>query len=187
MIEEGLPTEEDERKFYAALGKAITSWADLEEVLFAITLSILGCTRERAAIVFYRTPTIDSRVTLTSDLIHSFFPRHEPGEQPDLRVKRWKEIQGEIKDNLSVRNRLAHHPVGPVVDLYESEDGKEHEVEIGQASYISESERLRKREQPTPLGINEIRVHTRIVSRLINDLRNFRRQEFPKQPLTSVE
>jgi hypothetical protein len=177
------PTEEDEQAFFAALGKAITRWADLEAVLFEITATILDCTRERAAIVFYRTPTIDSRLTLTSDLVHSFFPRHEPGEQPDPRIKRWKDLQAEIKENLPIRNHLAHHPVGPVVDIYETPDGKGPKFEVKPASYRSASEHLRKRERsPDILGINEVEAHTAIVSRIVTDLRNFRRQKVPSQP-----
>src|ERR1700690_2260787 len=109
MIEEGMPTREDEVRFYAALGTALTNWADLEDILFRIVHAILECTRERAAIVFFRTPTLESRLTLTSDLIDSFFPRHAPGEQPDHRIKKWKEIAAEIRGQLPTRNNLAHH------------------------------------------------------------------------------
>ena len=120
MLDADFPTAEDEREFYAAVGKAITSWADLEAILFQMTHAILGCTKERAAIVFYRTPTIDSRLTLTNDLVNSFFPKHGPGEHPDPRIKRWREIQAEIREHLPDRNRLAHHPVGPTVNIYMS-------------------------------------------------------------------
>jgi hypothetical protein len=178
-----MPTEEDENKLYTAIGRAITGWAALEEVLFAITHSVLDCTEERASIVFYRTPTIDSRLTLTSDLVHSFFPRHESGEHPDPRVKRWKEIQAEIKDCMPVRNRLAHHPVGPVVEVYESADG-EHKIGVRHASYISQAEYLRRREAPSPptLTAEEIDIHAQLVSHLVHDLRNFHRQKFRKPP-----
>lgn len=187
MTDHAMPTEEDEDRFYAALGRAITRWAELEEILFEITFAILGCTRERTAIVFYRTPTLDSRLTLTSDLVHSYFPRHRPGEQPDPRVTRWKEIQAAIRMNTPVRNRLAHHPVGPIMDVYLSADGDEHKIVVKAGSYISEGERLRKREELVPLGLTEIEEHTKTVLKLINELRNFRRQEFPKPPLAPVE
>jgi hypothetical protein len=174
MLDDDLPTEEETR-FYAALGRAITAWADIEEVLFAITLFILGCTRERAAIVFYRTPSVDARISLTNDLVCSFFPKHEPGEQPDPGTKRWREIQAELRDNLPTRNRLAHHSVGPIVDL------REQEPEIIHASHLSHGERLRKGEAD-PLEINDIRAHRQVVSRIVNDLRNFYRQECRKPP-----
>ena len=181
MLDDDLPTKEDEARFFAALGRAITAWADLEDVLFAITHTILDCTKERAAIVFYRTPTIASRLTLTDDLVGSFFPKHEPGEQPDRRIKRWNEIQSEISEYLPFRNRLAHHPVGPVIGIREAA-GSEPEIEIMQATYICHSESLRRRKHPEPAGITEIRAHRQIVSRLVNDLRNFHRQEFRTPP-----
>ena len=179
MSDDDFPTPEEEEKFYAAVGRAITGWADLEEVLFRMTLSILGCTKERASIIFFsRTTTLSGRLTLTNDLVNSFFPRHEPGQQPDLRIRRWRELQKEIAEHVPVRNALAHHPVGPVVELYESPDGRAREIEIRHASYKSHDAHLAKPESsPEILGINEIRAHTQLVSRLVNDLRNFDRQE----------
>jgi hypothetical protein len=179
MSDDGLSSDVHEQKFYAAVGRAITAWADIEDVLFAITLSILGCSRDRAAIVFYRTPTIESRLTLTNDLIYSFFPKHEPGDQPDARIKRWREIQAKIREHLPVRNRLAHHPVGPVVDLRDDQN-----LEIIHASHISSAERLRKGEEQA-LEINDILVHRQIVLLIIGELRNFHRQEFRGSPSAS--
>lgn len=189
MVDDDFPTPEKESEFYEALGRAVTSWANLEEELFDIAFSILGTTMERAAIVFYRTPNLDSRLTLTDDLVHSFFPKHEPGEHPDPTLKLWREFQTEIRNNLGTRNRLAHHPTGPVVDVYESEDGAEHKIEIRQASYQSTGERLRKRERIhlDPLGIEEIRGHAQIISRLTDQLRNFRKLYFPRPLLTPIE
>jgi hypothetical protein len=56
MSGDEFPADVGEQRFYASVGMAITAWADIEDVLFAITFSILGSTRERTAIVFYRTP-----------------------------------------------------------------------------------------------------------------------------------
>jgi hypothetical protein len=182
MSQPSPPTPEEQDQFFAALGRAITDWAYLEQELFEITAKILGCTRERAAIVFYRTPTIESRITLTRDLVYSALPGHRPGEQPHPSVTIWEELQGDIKDNLSIRNRLAHHSVTHVVDIYQSEDGKEHKIEIRQASYISQTEHLRKGGQPLEaLGIEEIEAHIRVVHFLINRLRNFRAHELLAQ------
>ena len=182
---ERLPTQEEEDQFYAALGRAITDWANLESELSKLRLRLLGSTRDRAAIVFYRTPSIDSRVTLTSDLVHSFFPSHPPGAQPHPSLKEWKQLQADIKDNLPVRNRLAHHPAAPVVDLYESVDGTERKIEVRHASYMSDAEALRRREKTfEALGVEEISAHMKTLSSLINRLRNFRDGHFPPPPPT---
>src|SRR5690242_4036852 len=164
MLDDDFVTDQDENQFYAAVGRAITTWAQVEDVLFAITFSILGCSRERAAIVFYRTPTIDSRLTLTNDLIDSFFPKHEGGDKPDARVKRWREIQTLLREHLPIRNRLAHHPVGPVVDLRDDNN-----FQIIYASHISSGERLRKGEVE-PLELAEIRAHRQTVLMILNEL-----------------
>jgi hypothetical protein len=178
MIEEGTPIYADEERFFAAVGKAITRWADLEDVLFKITHGILGCSRERAAIVFYRTPTIDARLTLTADLIASFLPRHAPGDQPDSIMKQWKELEKDVRDRLQTRNRLAHHPAGAVVLISPTDDWS-----IVTGSYPSEGERLRKRqEEPQPLVIEEVRTHIQVVGRLISCLDNFQRLHLPKSP-----
>jgi hypothetical protein len=63
MVDDDMPTEDDKRSFFYALGRAITAWADLEEILFAMVHDILDCSKERTAIVFYRTPTIDARLS----------------------------------------------------------------------------------------------------------------------------
>ena len=188
MGEPTYPSLEHQDQFYAALGRAITDWANLEAELFEITASILGCARERAAVVFYRTPTIDSRLTLTSDLIKSLLPRHLPGKHPPPLAKEWKVLQSDIKDNLPIRNRLAHDPAAPVVNVYKSIDGKVLKKRIRQASYMSETQRLRNPDQPlNALGIEDIRAHITVVSSLINCLRNFRDVAFAKPPKASGE
>jgi hypothetical protein len=139
----------------------------------------------RAAIVFYRTPTIDSRVTLTSDLVESLWPRRKSGEHPSDLEKDWKGLQSDIKDHLPTRNRLAHDPASLVFDFYEAANAPEYKIEVRQASYMSETQRLRKPYQPlNAIGIEEIEAHMKIVSSLINRLRNFRDAAFPKPPAT---
>jgi hypothetical protein len=178
MADDAVPTlEEEQREFYEAVGRAITGWAELEDVLFQMTMVILGCSKERAAIVFYRTPTIDSRLTLTSDLINSFFPRHKAGEPLDPRIGSWRELQADIKEHLHTRNRLAHHQVGTIVQVYEDRSGGAL-FDLVHASYASPSELLRKPGQSLdPLTITDVQRHIEIISKLANRLRNFDRRE----------
>jgi hypothetical protein len=179
MIEEGMPTEEDETRFYAALGRAITNWAELEDVLFRMVHVILGCTQERAAIVFFRTPTLESRLTLTSDLVDSFFSKHAPGEQPDPRIKSWKAISKQIRDQVPTRNHLAHHPVEPILEFAADES----EIVIKHGSRTSSSELLRKRQdEPDIHTLEDILKHRRTVQRIANALRNFQRMHVREQP-----
>lgn len=182
MSEEGLPTEEDKQRFYAALGEAIAEWANLEDILFRVSHGILGCSKERAAIVFYRTPTLDSRLALTHDLIVSHLPRHQAGEQPDFRLKLWNEIRSRIRAQLPTRNHLAHHPVELIMEIVPG-DGAQSAILIKHGTRTSPSELSRKRQdEPDLHTINDVASHRRSVLRLLNDLRNFWGTYLPEQP-----
>ena len=168
------PTAEEKAQFYAAVGRAITDWANLEKELFEITAAILGCAKRHSAIVFYRTPTIDSRLTLTNDLVESIFPAHAPGEHPSPTLKEWRRLQSDIKTKLKIRNWLAHHPIDQIVDIYESKDGQEHKIEIRPASYISHTAHLRSpKESPQILVLTKVQDHIKVVSGLVDRLRRF--------------
>lgn len=65
------PTEE----FLMWIGTCITAWAKVEEQLFGICEHCLGARTDRAAIVYYRTPTIDSRVLLVDELVRTVLPK----------------------------------------------------------------------------------------------------------------
>jgi hypothetical protein len=169
------PSQVEQQELFASLGRAITDWANLEDELFEITASILGSSRHRTAIVFYRTPTLESRTTLTSDLVESLWPSLEPGGHPAPLLKEWKTLQADIKSLLPVRNSLAHHQVAPVVSVYTSDGGKNLTFQARQASHKSNTQRLRKPDDHLGvLGIKEITAHIQAVSEMINRLRNFR-------------
>jgi hypothetical protein len=55
-------------EFHLMAGQCISQWAFTDSILFLICQRVLGCSTEHAAIVYYRTPTLDARLTLTSDL-----------------------------------------------------------------------------------------------------------------------
>jgi hypothetical protein len=92
-------------EFFTWLGKCITAWASVENHLFEICVSSLGTTKHRAAIVYYRTPSLDARLELTNELVLTVLPARERD------VKIWDNIKKEIKSLSPIRNRLAHHPV----------------------------------------------------------------------------
>ena len=51
----------DYETFLGNLGRCITMWAFVEEKLFDLCLMTLKAPKKQTAIVYYRTPTIDSR------------------------------------------------------------------------------------------------------------------------------
>ena len=57
------------------VGYCITPWADVEEHLFEICGKALACAKERAAIIYYKTPTVDARLSLTDELARSVLPK----------------------------------------------------------------------------------------------------------------
>ncbi len=169
------PSAKEQRLFYAAVGKAITDWAHLEEELFGIVGVILGCDIELAAIVFYRTSTIESRLTLTSDVLEARFPKHKAGEHPNPSLKAWKELQKDIRDALPIRNRLAHHPAVAIVFGYSNDAQQLYGLKP--ASHVSYGEGIRSGKVPMPLELNHVEAHMQTVAALIDRVRRFRDAE----------
>jgi|SRR5215472_7952505 len=97
--------------FILTLGNCITEWSNVEHWLFNICLRCLGCHPVKAAIVYYRTPSIDARLSLADELVQATLPRPDRksgGPHPDL--KTWREIETEFRGLLPIRNQLAHPP-----------------------------------------------------------------------------
>ena len=106
-------------KFYQQVGQCITTWAWIEDSLFSLCHVALGCHKERAAVVFGRTPTLETRLALTDELMRSVFPkegRKNGGHDPQI-IKEWAEIQQKLLKLAPVRNAMAHRPVTEVVRL----------------------------------------------------------------------
>lgn len=111
-LEEPMP----EGEFYQWVGRCIKEWAGAEDILFDICHRIIGAKRQIVAIIYYRTPTIDARLTLADDLVQAALPRRErqSGGHDHPHVARWKQLVKDIRALLPVRNLLAHSRVGRV-------------------------------------------------------------------------
>jgi hypothetical protein len=133
---------------YLMIGRCISEWANIEETLFDIFCLILSIETELAAIIFYKTPTLDSRRTLMTELIEARFPT-SPGKPPHRLLKEWRGISGEVETLVPYRNLMAHHPIDQVLDekpityfkskFFTGWAKKTHKVET------NKSEQLRKR------------------------------------------
>jgi hypothetical protein len=169
--------EEQSREFHYHLGSAVTEWARIEGELFEICTSILKAEKRHVAIVYYRTPTIDARLKLTDELIRTLFPQRKPGSHPTKAEKKWTSITSKIRDELPIRNQLAHCPASPMV---ETTDGTPFKItDVWFASYVSETERLRGRKIPPDLKVEHIKDHIDRVSTIYMDLRSFRTAMLP--------
>ena len=177
-------------EFFTWLGKCIIAWAQVEEHLFEICVHSLGGTRHRVAIVYYRTPTLDSRLQLTNELVRTVLPARDPPsgghDHPD--TKKWDDLRSQIIGLLPVRNRMAHHPVtykdlGAMPMMFGSGHAGPVLPVIGSwyESYVSEAEKLRgKHEDIKPLTAPDLSQHRVSVEIIIKQLDLFRARVLSK-------
>jgi hypothetical protein len=112
-VPEGKNPEDVSKEFYELVGRCIKAWARVESGLFEICAFVLKAPREQAAVIYYRTPSIDTRLELTHELVRFVMPqreRKEGGHDAPI-VSKWNELRSAIKEMLPARNALAHHPV----------------------------------------------------------------------------
>ena len=73
IVDSPSPTKEHD-DFYKWIGICIKAWARVEERLFQICKTILCCETVYVSIIYYRTPTIDARLSLTAGFVATLFP-----------------------------------------------------------------------------------------------------------------
>jgi hypothetical protein len=172
-------------EFLSQVGACITHWADIEEELFEICLACLGCTRERAAIVYYRTPTIDSRLNLVDELVETVLPKPErpSGGHHHPHLMRWRGIRVDFRRAIGVRNRIAHQPIEPRRQMVTGASYQETWFEISSAA----NEQYRKKSVTPlpPLRLKDLQTHYRTVMSLRQALRSFRAEVLPSHGVTS--
>jgi hypothetical protein len=78
--------------FHMMIGYCIAEWAKVGDELFRICHTALQCPKEQAAIVYYRTPTIRSRLTLTDDAVRALISRHKSDGHPHDDLKFWDKV-----------------------------------------------------------------------------------------------
>jgi hypothetical protein len=101
------------KDFYQLVGQCIKAWATVEDKLFDICDKLLKTDRYFVSVIFFRTPTISSRLDLTDELLAVRFPKTTEQNQKLYHpvVAEWKLIKTEIVRLLPERNSLAHDPV----------------------------------------------------------------------------
>lgn len=165
-----------EDEFYQWVGRCIKEWARAEGTLFDICHRILRTELKRAAIVYYRTPTIDARLSLADELVLTALPqrqRHDGGhDHPD--VVRWKQIVKDIRELLPIRNILAHARVGrPKCSAsFGTDDGIEHVEATWLEVATSSLEQLRGRPEISIID-RHLPDHFEDVKETLSNLDNF--------------
>jgi hypothetical protein len=169
------------------VGKAITSWATIDERLFVLCWYSLGAPQQQSAIVYYKTPTLDARVTLADELIRSVFPKPErkSGGHDCVAIKEWKAIANDIRDALGQRRKIAHYPVGQVISPVFAKDKRPNflsrdVVESGAYDVwweFSESEGEKARtgsKESKTIEVSDLSAHLSVLSDLSSRLLGFR-------------
>jgi hypothetical protein len=171
-------------EFHAMIGNCITEWSHVEEALFNICWRCLECSKARAAIVYYRTPTIDSRMSLADELVKSVLPKRQrkSGGHDDPDVQQWKAIEKDFRDQQFVRSRIAHQPVAWQRRAFRAGDTVGMPlIESWFEIYVSENESLRGRSEDwKPLRIDDLRQHLMNLNRVTGRLRQFLDRVLPK-------
>lgn len=156
----------DQGEFLAWIGQCITIWSSVEERLFNIFWRCLGSTEEHAAIIYYRMPALDARLSMVDEIVKSVLPKranknggHDPPE-----LKHWSGMVQDIRDHLATRRRIAHHPLNIKVRLRDGAGpglpALEDIIEAWWEVNASTQEQLRKRSNDLrPLKIEDLQAH----------------------------
>jgi hypothetical protein len=156
-------------EFLIHLGQCITEWAHIEDHLFKICRDILGTATEHTAIIYYKTPSLEARLTLTDELIDTIFPPPESGEHRHDDYRAWAKIIADIRQHAPTRNRLAHSPVGPNLIL---EPGRR---EMTFQSMQPPTQRARRRDGEKPaISLADLQAHIAAVAKIDKSLGDFR-------------
>lgn len=162
--------------FLANIGRCITAWSFVEEKLFEICFATLKAPKRQAAIVYYRTPSIEARLALVDELVKAVLPPKESGEHSSPAEREWDRIVKEIRALLPERNALAHFPLKETflpIESYEETANpgfmQPRKLEIKPHKY----ELLRKMRTFKSLGPDDLPKHQRRVNKVVIDLYEF--------------
>lgn len=165
-------------EFMMYVGMCITEWSRVEEEVFNICRDILKVGQEYMAIIYYRTPTLASRLELADELVATIIPKKpESGKHTDIDALAWKRVFDAVKDAFSIRNQLAHSPVSPVMTLEDGtwlKDVAKSNVRYRFESYPHPQEKARARTNKTALVLTDLQNHLALVASLHHELGMFR-------------
>jgi len=123
MEEPSYPPDE----FYQWVGKCIKEWAVIEALLYEVYALALKADPKHLAIIYYRTPSVDARLSFVDELVLTTLPQRERGGRKHPDVIEWMRLVKDIRALLKIRNLLAHAPVGraSITEWIEDDEGKE--------------------------------------------------------------
>lgn len=97
---------EFEKIFMEAVGRSLSFWAKVEELLVVITGILLGTQSTKAGIIMYSIVNFNVRLNIINELfsIDHDYRRLEP---------KWNKINEKLRSLRDTRDRLAHHTIYP--------------------------------------------------------------------------
>lgn len=160
--------------FYRAIGTCIGSWAWVDEKFFEIFQACVGPVAQ-CAIIYYKVPNLDARITLTDEIVLSRLPQKANGEHDHASIADWANIRKRATDLLATRRRVAHHPVH--ISIWGIEDEATTnilDVNLDLTAfeiYVSASERARKPDKEwKPLTLADLEEHAKAVAQVSREV-----------------
>lgn len=163
-------------RFHLMMGECVAAWANVDTQLFRIFHECMRAPLEQCAIVYYRTPGLDARFGLVTELVQSVLPKRprKSGGQDHPDVKAWKTAIAGYQKLLSVRRRVAHHPVAIRREPHRIGQRIGADLPSWFEIYVGEHERLREKDADLPaLKADDLWEHVIAVSGLTRRLHLF--------------
>lgn len=149
--------------------------------LFDLCHIYSGSSRTVAAVIYGRTPTLEARITLISDLIETAYPK-KPGEHDHPNLVTWNKIKTESKRLIPTRNVIVHAPAAMQAKL-NLEVLPDLQVDTWVELYAAEHDKLRGK-GTGPLKMEQVKQHradatdlAKRVSSFVNFLRPPKRRK----------
>lgn len=101
----------EDSEFFMWVGRCIKRWAEVETHLFEICDWTMNTHRSIATIVYFKTPSLDARMTLVDELIkRTIDPKNGDTNATEI-LRRWDRFFKDSNKLKTIRNSIAHQPV----------------------------------------------------------------------------
>lgn len=127
------PSNEEYQVFYAAIGRGITLWAEIENKLSLVYSYLVFDNSQAAQNSFYSVGTFRAKLNLVDAASRSGFFRMENMAPAMSRLRTWNNLKNRLQRLSKDRNRLAHYRV----TLYGTPKGaeKSNVVDVSKLDY----------------------------------------------------
>lgn len=181
-------TSEDYQNFYAAIGKGITLWAEIESKLSLIYSYLVFDTSQTAQDSFYSVGTFKAKLKLVDVATRGGFMRMQNISMSTPRIKTWNNLKNRLTKHSDDRNKLAHYRVtlfANPIDLAQSQ-GANH-IDVSKLNYelrlcrphipsikpTQEGAEEFSKQLNDSLSLVQINAHINNVSNILTELNSF--------------